>query len=156
MLLELRDKDVKPNPFSFVSTSIHSPLYKHFLWLSLVSSPLHSIQHSEIPCEASSISSISSMAHFSSLSLMLLLVLLVGSTVAISPAKSPLLSPKSRVHSHSPSPSPVSSEAPASSPTSIAAPPSEAPGPAVNGAVLNRVGFAGSVAVGVFAAALVL
>ncbi|GMY39105.1 classical arabinogalactan protein 1-like [Fagus crenata] len=117
------------------------------------------------------------MASFNFVSLILMAVL-VGSTLAQSPAKSPTQAPTPKASAPSPtvvktpvsppasapsptvvksppSPPPVSSEAPGSPPVSIASPPSEAPGPA-NGAVLNRVGFAGSVGFAVVAAAVLV
>ena len=107
------------------------------------------------------------------------MAVLVGSTLAQSPAKSPTQAPTPKASAPSPTvvktpvsppasaPSPtvvksppsqpsVSSEAPGSPPVSIASPPSEAPGPTENGAVLNRVGFAGSVGFAVVAAAVLV
>ncbi|PQQ16427.1 classical arabinogalactan protein 1 [Prunus yedoensis var. nudiflora] len=75
---------------------------------------------------------------------------------------SPLSTPPSASPSPSsvpdspPSPPSASPESPVIPPSSVSAPPSEAPAPASNGAVLNRFSAAGSVAVGIFAAVLVL
>ncbi|KAI5448348.1 classical arabinogalactan protein 1 [Lathyrus oleraceus] len=108
----------------------------------------------------------------SHLAFMFVAALLLTTTMAQSPASSPIKSKSPRkVISPSPAavtPPPASSPATggsspehspspsAISPSSISGPPSEAPGPASSGVVLNRVSVAVGSAVLIFVAALIL
>ncbi|XP_031273665.1 classical arabinogalactan protein 1-like [Pistacia vera] len=71
----------------------------------------------------------------------------------ITPAAAP--SPVVVTSPLSPLPS-ISSTAPTTSPSSIAFPPSQAPAPAENAAIFNRFAGTGSLAVGLFAAVLIM
>ncbi|XP_007201899.2 classical arabinogalactan protein 1 [Prunus persica] len=106
----------------------------------------------------------------STLVALMLVALLVGHTMAQSPAKSPALSPTRSPPASAPSPSsaapstpkvksppsptPSTAQSPASSPSLISAPPSEAPAPSENGAVLNRISASSSVVIGLCAVVL--
>ncbi|KAK2393243.1 hypothetical protein P8452_15285 [Trifolium repens] len=96
-------------------------------------------------------------------SVMIVAALLLSTTptMAQSPASSPTKSqPPRKAISPSPAsspPQPSDAAVPAFSPSSISAPPSEAPGPASNGVVFNRVSVAaGSAALVMFVAAFII
>ncbi|CAK8530339.1 unnamed protein product [Lathyrus sativus] len=101
------------------------------------------------------------------LSLTIVALLLLSTSMAQSPTKSQpprrAISPSPAAVTQSPASSPSSGSsppepstfAPAISPSSISSPPSEAPGPASNAVLLNRVSVAAGSALMIFVAVLI-